>query len=162
MHGLSGTEAWLHHILQDGAIGFARWQSDGLTVRTDHAYTDYEDFSKRRHAYRPDDKPVWSKKVRKALRRCVSDTRQTQGTDRIRCFQFASLVDCRRQFATHVGAPDIEWEPENNAPQNSDTIGEATALIAPPDAPELEWETEPDFEWEPEPDFEWEPVEDEP
>jgi hypothetical protein len=137
--------------LQDGEINYSkRWENNGLTIRTEDAYADYEDFSKHQHAFRPDTKSVWSKKVRKVLGRCVSGTRQTQGNDRIRFFQFAPLADCRRQFAAHVGAPDIEWEPENDGTENIKDIGKTTTLLAPGDAPE------------PEPDFEWEPVEDEP
>jgi Family of unknown function (DUF5906) len=149
--GLTGTEAWLHQVLQEGAIGPEHWENTGLTIDTVQAYGCYEYFSNRQHAFRPDAKSIWSKKIRKVLGPCVKDTRQTKGDDRKRSFEFAPLSDCRRRFAAHVGAPDIEWEPENDAPQNTENIGEATALIAPPDAPELEWEpdTEPDrIDWE--------------
>ena len=110
--GLTGTEAWLHQIFQDGEIGYSdRWENNGLTISTDQAYDRYKDFSKQQHAFRPDTKSMWSKKMRKALGPCVSDMRQTQGNERIRSFQFAQLADCRRQFAAHLGAPEIEWEP---------------------------------------------------
>jgi hypothetical protein len=164
-HSLAGTEAWLYHVLQEGAIGVDNWQSVGLTLRMNHAYTDYEDFSKRQHAWRPEIKSVWSKKMRTALGRCVTDTKQKTGTERVRLFQFAPLSDCRRQFATHVGAPHIEWEPENEP--NSDPavaivrptaedVGEPTDALQ--STPSIEWEPELD----PDPDYcpEYDPVDD--
>jgi hypothetical protein len=89
----------LYHILQQGAIGSEEWQGLGLTVSTDHAYTCYEDVSKRQHEWRPDRKDLWSKKIRAALVSCVVDTRP----NRVRSFQFAPLAKCRRQFEMHVG-----------------------------------------------------------
>jgi hypothetical protein len=112
-HSLTGTEAWLLHILHEGKIGYENWQSFGLTISKDTAYNDYEDFSKRQHAWRPDIKAVWSKKMRTALRGCMADMKHKTGNDRIRSFRLKPLADCRRQFAIHIGAPNIEWEPEN-------------------------------------------------
>jgi Family of unknown function (DUF5906) len=65
--GLSGTDAWLHQVLQDGEIGPDRWENTGLTIGTDQAYGCYEDFSKRQHAFRPDTKSIWSKKSGRRL-----------------------------------------------------------------------------------------------
>jgi hypothetical protein len=151
--GLSGTEAWLHQILQEGAIGFTHWQDDGLTMSTEQAYDAYKDFSKEQHAFRPDDKSVWSKKTRKVLGICVRPTRQTQGNLRIRSFKFAPLAVCRHRFTEHLGAPNIEWEPESDAPENTEDKGAAIGSIAPP---QIEWAPD-DTELE---DVEWEPVED--
>jgi hypothetical protein len=162
--GLTGTEAWLHQLLQESVIGFKPWQNNGVTIGTDEAYAAYEDFSKRQHAFRPDIKSVWSKKIRKVLGPCVRNTRQTQDNRRIRSFQFAPLADCRHQFATHIGALDMEWDPENDPAQ---TFVTEAGSIVPLDDREIEddAETEPDdVEWEPvdEPDdAEWEPLEDE-
>jgi Family of unknown function (DUF5906) len=125
--GLTGTDAWLHQVLQDGEIGPDRWENTGLIIGTDQAYGCYEDFSKRQHAFRPDTKSIWSKKIRKALGPCVSDTRRKQGNQRIRSFEFTKLTDCRRQFALHLGAPTIEWEPESIATQNAQPI--TTAVL---------------------------------
>jgi hypothetical protein len=94
-HSLAGTEAWLYDVLQEGSIGHENWQSVGITVRTDDAYRCYEDFSKQQRAWRPEIKSVWSKKMRAALGRCVADTKQKTGSDRVRSFQFAPLADCR-------------------------------------------------------------------
>jgi hypothetical protein len=114
-HSLNGTEAWLYHVLQEGAISqelgtSQHWQNTGLIVSTDNAYMSFQTFSKTQHEYRPDRKDVWSKKIRAALGPCVRDTRP----NRVRSFQFAPLADCRHQFETHVGATSIEWEPEED------------------------------------------------
>jgi hypothetical protein len=164
-HSLTGTEAWLYDVLQEGAIGCDNWQSVGLTLRMDDAYMDYEDFSKRQHAWRPEIKSVWSKKMRTALGRCVTDTKQKTGSDRVRSFRLAPLADCRQQFEIHVGAPNIEWEPENEpnsdpavaiVPQTAEDLGEPTVALQ--DAPSIEWEPE----LEPDPDYcpEYDPVDD--
>jgi hypothetical protein len=137
-HSLNGTEAWLYHVLQEGSIGYKNWERVGLTVSTDDAYGCYEDFSKRQHAWRPEMKSVWSKKMRTALGQCVADTKQKTGSERVRMFQLAPLSDCRRQFATHVGAPNIEWEPENEPKLNPRVadIQHAAAAVGEPIAPD--------------------------
>ena len=154
-HSLAGTEAWLYHVLQEGAIGSEHWQSTGLVVSTDHAYMCFEDYSKRQRDWRPDRKDLWSKKIRALLGPCVKDIRP--GKDRVRSFQFAPLADCRRQFETHARAPHIEWEPENEPTshpgvaivrQTIEDVGEPTVADALHDAPSIEWEPE----LEPEPD----------
>jgi hypothetical protein len=153
IHSLHGTEAWLHHILQEGEIGSKRWENNGLAVSKDDAYNCYEDFSKRQRDYRPETRAIWAKKARAALGLCLGDTRS--GRERVRSFQFKPLADCRRQFATHIGAPNIEWDPENDATQNCEDADQATASIAPLDIPPLRREpaNNPD-------DIEWESVED--
>src|ERR1019366_7925056 len=105
-HSLHGAEAWLYHVLQEGSIGCERWQDTGLTVSKDHAYGCFEAFSKQQRAWRPEIKDLWSKKIRTSLGACVADARPKH----VRSFQFAPLADCRRQFETHAGAPNIEWE----------------------------------------------------
>jgi hypothetical protein len=110
-HSFQGTEAWLYHVLQEGEIGSKCWDDTGLTVPKVHAYECFEDFSKRQHAWRPEIKSVWSKKIRCMLGPCVADTRP----DRVRSFQFASLALCRDQFASHTGVQKIEWDLENEA-----------------------------------------------
>jgi len=112
LFSLRGPIAWLHHVLQEGAIGSERWKNADLIVSKDHAYMCYEDFSKRQRDYRPETKHVWSKKLRAVLDPLLSDTRTGAGKERTRSFQFAPLEDCRGQFATQVGAPNIEWEPD--------------------------------------------------
>ena len=161
-HSLAGTDAWLYHVLQEGAIGYENWQSAGVTVSTDLAYGCYEDFSKRQHAWRPEIKAVWSKKMRTALGRCMADTKQKSGSDRIRSFRLAPLAACRQQFEMHVGAPNIEWEPDNEpqvdptvavVQQPAEDFGEQTELNAALDAPGVDWEPmeeSDETEWEPE------------
>ena len=105
---LHGTEAWVHQILQEGAIGSECWIEQDLIVGKDHAYMCYEAFSKQQRDYRPETKAVWSKKLRDVFDTCLRDTRIGKG--RPRSFQFASLAGCRARFATYIGAPDIEWE----------------------------------------------------
>jgi hypothetical protein len=122
-HSFRGTEAWLYHILQEGEIGSKSWQDTGLTISKEHAYECFEDFSKRQHAWRPDIKSVWSKKIRAVLGPCVADTRP----DRVRSFQFASLALCRDRFASHTGAPKIEWDSETEAKQDTPTLDGWTA-----------------------------------
>jgi hypothetical protein len=107
---LHGARSWLHHALQEGAIGSESWRNNGLTISKDQAYQCYEDFSKRQREYRPEPKGLWSKSIRAVLGQCLRETRP--GKERVRSFQFAPLVDCRRRFEASVGAPNIEWEPE--------------------------------------------------
>jgi hypothetical protein len=107
-HSLHGTEAWLYHVLQEGCIGLQLWQDTGLAVSKEIAYRYFEEFSKQQRSWRLEIKDLWSKKIRAALGQCVADTRP----NRVRSFQFAPLADCRRQFETHAGAPNIEWEAE--------------------------------------------------
>ena len=61
---LHGTASWLHHVLQEGAIGCESWHNNGLTADTGHAYMCYEDFSKRQRNWRPEVKALWSKNIR--------------------------------------------------------------------------------------------------
>lgn len=150
-HSLHGTEAWLYHVFQEGEIGCVRWQDKGLIVDKDQAYRCFEEFSKRQHAWRPDSKSVWSKKIRAVLGQSVVDTRQTTGSERVRSFKFAPLTECRRRFAAHAVAPNIEWELENEpmpaeprAQQTAEDVGEPTETDLWPDAPSNEWE--PDLE----------------
>jgi hypothetical protein len=113
VHSLQGSMAWLHDILEEGAIAGERWQDAGLTIETDRTYTCYVEFSKRQRDWKPEIKSVWSKKLRTALGPHIDATRPTKGKARVRSFQFAPLDDCRRQFASHLCAPDLEWETEN-------------------------------------------------
>ena len=66
MQSLNGTNAWLYSVLHEGAVGSERWQRDGLVIDTQHAYDCYHNFSKQQRRYQ-DNKPEWSKKMRKAL-----------------------------------------------------------------------------------------------
>jgi hypothetical protein len=163
-HSLAGTDAWLYHVLQEGAIGHYNWEGVGLTVSTGDAYGHYEGFSNQQHAWRPEIKAVWSKKIRAALGPCVADTKQKTGSDRVRSFRLAPLVACRQKFETHIGAPNIEWEPENEPMSRpgvaivrptADNVGELTKCHAALDAPGVV-EPEPDEwpEYEPEDEYE--------
>ena len=58
-HSLRGVEAWVHHFLQEGAIGSSVWQNDGLAVGKGDAYKEYLDFSKEQRDWRPDVKSMW-------------------------------------------------------------------------------------------------------
>jgi hypothetical protein len=146
VHSLQGSMAWLHDVLEEGAIAGERWQDAGLTIETDRTYTSYEEFSKRQRAWKPEIKSVWSKKIRTALGPHIDATRPTKGNARVRSFQFAPLDDCRRQFASHLCAPDLEWEAENEPINQSREV------------PEGMWDHEDsrlnarDTEWEPETD----------
>jgi hypothetical protein len=145
MHSFRGVEAWIHHILQEGAIGYSVWQNDGLAVSKDDAYRRYLDFSKEQRDWKPVVKSVWSRKLRDILGDCVDDTRQKIGLqERVRAFKFAPLDDCRRQFATRAGAPTMEWEPTNEEEGRADTARQINQdadtpakLQTPPDAPKL-------------------------
>jgi len=165
---LNGTGSWLHDILQEGRIGYERWNVNGLTISKDNAYMRHEEFSKQQHDWRPEIKDLWSKAIRSMLGSCVRDTRQQTSFGRVRSFQFAPLADCRRQFANHIGAPDLEWEPDNEPdPAPGVTVGLAAEDVGEPtepdalhDAPSLEWEPElepdPDYWPEYDPTDEWE------
>jgi Family of unknown function (DUF5906) len=162
---LRGAKLWLYQVLQDGAIGYDRWQETGLTVSKDHAYGSYEEFSKQRREWQPEIKDVWSKNIHAALGQNVKDKRLTNDNGRVYSFQFAPLADCRRQFASHLGAPDLKWEEPDNEPgsvpdvavgQTAEDVGDPTDPDALHDAHVLEME-EPELE--PEPDYlaEYEP-----
>jgi hypothetical protein len=127
-HSLLGTNAWLYHVLQEGKIGSEAWEKTGLAIGTEHAYSCYEEYSKRQRHYKPDTKPVWSKKIRKALGLCLGETRTSTGKERERRFILAPLTDCRHRFAIHIGAPNIEWEPEYGT---GDTVDADQATEAP-------------------------------
>lgn len=145
----NGTTAWLHHVLQEGAIGSENWQNNGLAVGKDQAYQCYEDFSNRQREWRPEIKAVWSKNIRNILVTCVADKRETAAS-RPRLFNFAPLANCRRQFETHVGAPNIEWAELHDACQaksvsimqsenkKSNGLAEKTPLHSVPTADWLE------------------------
>ena len=148
---LRGTMAWLHQILQEGAIGSETWQNDGLTVSKDHAYMCYEDFSKRQHDWRPEIKPVWSKNIHAVLGPNVKDKRLTKDNRRVYSFQFAPLTDCWDQFAKYLGAPDLKREEPDGEPgstpcvavgQTVEGVGGPTEQDALQDAPSIEWEPE--------------------
>jgi len=113
-YSLSGPNAWLLQALQEGGIetgnGFQWWDRDGLTISKDCAYHSYKDFSKGQRHYRPATLSDWSKKIRKALGPCITDTRPSVGDARQRSFKLAPLLECRRRFAIHIGASNIEWE----------------------------------------------------
>jgi hypothetical protein len=162
---LLGTKLWLYEALKEGAIGSDRWQGTGLTTNKDHAYEHYKEFSKQRREHHPDIKDLWSKNIHAVLGPNVKDTRPTNGNERVRSFQFAPLTDCQRQFAIHLGAPDLKWEEPDNEPgsvpdvavgQTTEDVGDPTDPDALHDAHVLEME-EPELE--PEPDYlaEYEP-----
>jgi hypothetical protein len=136
---LRDTEAWLCHVLEDGAIGYCNWQNTGLAISTDEAYKHFSDFSKQQRDYRPDDKSPWSKKIRALLGPCVKGKRDTTDKERVRSFQFAPLTDCRRQFASRIGAPDLEWDEPENEPGTAPSagVGEPTGSDALHDAPSI-------------------------
>ena len=150
-----GTISWLNHILQDGAIGWENWNEAGLTITKDHAYDRYKEFSKERRDWQPEIKDLWSKKIRAVLDPYVNETRPNVAGNRVRSFTFAPLAECRRQFETYVGAPNIEWEPVNEPDAGADTavrqtagdVGVPNQADALHDAPNIEWE--PDLESEP-------------
>jgi hypothetical protein len=115
---LPSIEAWLYQVLQDGAIeqraqngllGVKQeWQSNGLIVGKDIAYTAYEGFSRNRY---PAHKSQWSKKLQTILGPYLVTIRITDGTGRMRAFQFGQLANCRERFSAYIGA-DFEWEPD--------------------------------------------------
>jgi hypothetical protein len=145
---LHGSMAWLYDVLQEGSISGERWHDAGLTIETDRAYLCYVEFSKRQRDWKPEIKSVWSKNIQVALSPHIGLTRPTKGNTRVRSFQFAPLDDCRRQFASHLCAPDLEWE----------AVSEPEHQQAPEDM----WDYEDarldhgDDEWEPETDPELE------
>jgi hypothetical protein len=112
---LKGTASWLHHVLQGGDIAGRRWDKTGLTISRAAAYRHYEEFVKNRREWKPEIIDLWSKTIRNVLGPCVTDVRPKEewSDRRIRSFRFAPLADCRNQFEAHIGAPNIEWEPED-------------------------------------------------
>jgi hypothetical protein len=152
VHSLHGSMAWLHDVLQEGSISCEQWQDVGLTIDTDRAYLCYVESSKRQRDWKPEIKAVWSKKIRAALGSCINPTRPTMAAARVRSFQFAPLDDCRRQFASHLCAPDLEWEvePNNQSEQAPEDIWDYDYTRL--DTLDTEWEPEP--ETYPEPEYE--------
>jgi hypothetical protein len=150
VHSLQGSLAWLHDVLQEGSISGERWQDAGLAIEKDRAYLCYEDFSKRQHNWRPETKPVWSRNIHAALGSLIGSTRPTKGDTRVRVFQFAALADCRRQFASHLGATDLVWQVvcSPNDPSEEVPEGSWDHDHACPDPRANEWEPETDPEQE--------------
>jgi hypothetical protein len=143
---LHGPKLWLYEVLQEGAIGYDRWQGAGLTTNKDHAFERYREFSKQRREWQPATKDVWSKNIHAVLGPNVKDTRPTTDYGRVRSFQFAPIADCRRQFANYLGAPDFKWEDPENEPgaapgatigQTGANVGEPRGLDALHDAPSI-------------------------
>ena len=132
---LRGTPAWLRHVLQEGNIGCNGWQETGLTISKDHAYDCYKEFSKQRNEHHPEIKDQWSKKIHKILGPNVKITRETKATGRVRDFQFTPLPDCRRQFASYISAPDMEWQEADNEPTSAPcvAVGQTTEDVGEPD-----------------------------
>jgi hypothetical protein len=130
VHTLRGTVLWLYHVLQEGAVGWPKWDVSGLTVSTDEAYKSYKEFSQERREWHPEIKDSWSKKIRAVLKGSVTDTRPKG----VRSFQFAPLADCRRRFEASVGAPDITWEAESEPDEQPghSTPAAETDTTAPP------------------------------
>ena len=107
--------------------------------------------------WKPEIKDLWSKNIRTALGPYVSETRPTVAGNRVRSFAFGPLADCRRQFEHHVGAPSIEWGPENELPEPTKNQPEDVGWEPEPNDPREDlWECEEDLfdppidEWEPE------------
>ena len=80
------------------------------------------------------------------LRRAWVDGRA--GCRRVRVLRLAPLADCRRQFASHLGAPDLEWEAESQPDSQSpeDQSQEVPEDMSDCDDACLDL---PDGEWEP-------------
>ena len=147
---LDGSMAWLYDVLQEGSISVEPWKDAGLTIDTDRAYMCYVEFSKRQRDWKPETKPLWSKNIQAALGPHIRLTRPSKGDTRIRSFQFAPLGDCRRQFASHLRAPDLEWEAESQldhqqAPEDLWDYDDASLGVLDD---ELEPETDPGEEGE--------------
>jgi hypothetical protein len=107
---LRGTDAWLSHILHEGAIGHFGWEDNGLTVGTDPAYNDYVKFSERRREWAPEMKDVWAKMLHKALGEWIANTRLTENSRRVQSLRFGALEHCRIAFQAYIGAEGIVWE----------------------------------------------------
>jgi Family of unknown function (DUF5906) len=154
---LNGSMSWLYDILQEGEIAgkngkIGHWDKDGLIIDKGCAYECYKDFSGQRREWKPEIKDIWSKNIRAALGPNVCETRPTVGGNRVRLFAFGPLADCRRQFELHVGAPNIEWRPEElpePAPKNQpEDVGCELEPCEDDcfDPPDDEWEPETDPE----------------
>ena len=127
-HSLLGTNAWLYHVLQEGKIGSEVWEKTGLVIGKDRAYFCYEEYSKQQRHYRPDTKSMWAKNILKALDSCLGQTRiNNTAKERERKLVLAPLIDCRSRFATHIGAPNIEWEPEYGTEDTADAAAATEA-----------------------------------
>jgi Family of unknown function (DUF5906) len=146
---LHGSFAWLYDVLQEGSISSERWQDTGLTIETDRAYMCYVEFSKRAHDWKPEIKSVWSKKIQASLGPHISLTRPTKGSTRVRSFQFAPLADCRRQFASHLCAPHLEWEADGQPDHGSEQAPEDMWDYDDARLDALDDEVEPDADPEP-------------
>jgi Family of unknown function (DUF5906) len=145
---LHGSLAWLYDVLQEGSINGERWQDAGLTIEKDPSYMCYVDFSKRQRDWKPEIKSVWSKNIQAALGPHIVLTRPTKGDTRIRSFQLAPLADCRRQFASHLCAPDLEWEVESPPDNQSEEVPDCDDARLDPRDDEWEPETDPEQEYE--------------
>jgi len=96
---LSGVDAWLDHILHDGAIWSNHWAPDGLTIPKDDAYHAYQTFAQGRKEWQIDIKDHWMKTVLKALGPAAWPSRNRLEGSRIKTIQFAALSLCQQEFS---------------------------------------------------------------
>jgi hypothetical protein len=152
VHSLQGSMAWLHDVLQEGSVSGERWQDAGLTIEKDRSYMCYVEFSKRQRDWKPAINAVWSKNILAALGPYIGLTRPKKGDTRVRSFRFAPLDDCRRQFASHLCAPDLEWEvetqPDNQSEEAPEDLWNYDDSRLDPRDDEWEPETNPEQEYE--------------
>jgi len=159
---LNGSMSWLYDILQEGEVAgkngkMGHWDKGGLVVDKDGAYQCYKEFSGQQRDWKPEIKDLWSKNIRTALGPQVSQTRPTVAGNRVRSFAFGPLADCRRQFELHVGAPNIEWGPENELPEPTQNQREDVGWEPEPNDPREDlWAYEDEDRFDP-PNDEWEP-----
>lgn len=96
---LSGVEAWLDHVLHDGAIWSNHWAPDGLTIPKDDAFHCYQTFAQSRKEYSIDIKDHWMKTVLKALGPAAWPSRNRTDGSRVKTIHFAPLSLCQQEFS---------------------------------------------------------------
>ena len=151
VRSLHGTEAWLHHVLQEGAIGYKSWNEAGLTISKDDAYGCYKEFSKQQHDWRPEIKALWSKKIRDRLGLVHERHGQQTGNDGfVRSnlhrlpIAVASLQITSVPRTSNGSRTMSRSQAQRAVEQTAEDVGEPTESDALHDAPSIEWEPELD------------------
>ena len=102
-YSLRGTNKWLFECLSEGELGEFEWSSTGAEVPKNHAYSNYERFSKREHAFAPEGIAQWARAMNAALGPMLSERKKNRGGVREKVLVLGDLSTCRVRFSEKFG-----------------------------------------------------------
>lgn len=102
-YSLRGTNKWLFECLSEGELGEFEWSSTGAEVPKHHAYSNYERFSKREHAFAPEGIAQWARAMNAALGPMLSERKKNRGGVREKVLVLGDLSTCRVRFSDKFG-----------------------------------------------------------